>query len=258
MIADNVDASIGPNASLAAGQTILVSASHTSDIEGWAFVGQGGLVALGAQVVVIVDTSSQSARVADGVTIVYAGDGLEVRATADRRVVGHATGVSIGGVAGGLASSVVVVGGTTQATLGTVQVGQNGTVRDVRVHATSTIHAIGDALGVGAGIAAAVNGAVAIVTVNPTVTASVAAGARIRVLRDLLVTAVATTLGRAQALGVAIGGSFALGASVGVAVVSPDHHGVARHERAPAGRRNLLVQARYDHGPTEPARGQGC
>jgi hypothetical protein len=257
-IADNVDASIGDNATLTAGQTILVRASHTSDIEGWAFVGQGGLVALGAQVIVIVDTSSQSARVEDGVTIVRAGDGLEVTAIADRRVVGNATGVSIGGVAGGLASSIVVVGGTTQATLGTVKVGLTGTVRDVRVLAQSTIHAVANTLGVGAGIGAAVNGAVAVVTVNPTVKATIAAGARITVTRDLLLTAVAATLGRAQALGVAIGGGFALGASVGVAVVSPTITAwLATNGLLQVGR-NLIVQARHDHGPMSPLAGYGA
>ena len=112
-VGSRVDAYIG-SATITAGtdasDNVSVGARLVTDIEGKAWGGQGGGVALGAQVVVINDNSQQLAHIDNGAKIQRAGE-VAVEASADRDVHVQGIGLQVAGVAIGVSAAVVEVGG---------------------------------------------------------------------------------------------------------------------------------------------------
>src|SRR5207248_10487598 len=89
-IGSKAEAYIDHNATVIAGadadDRVSVEASLVTDIEGRAWGGQAGGIALGAQVVYISDHSQQLAHIESGANINRAGDTVLVHANADRQV----------------------------------------------------------------------------------------------------------------------------------------------------------------------------
>ena len=94
-IGSKVEAYIG-NATVSAGGAVLVEADLSARVTGKAWGGQGGIAALGAQVVVITDNSIQSARIDSGADILRAGGGVTVTAAATRVMDAQAIGLQVG------------------------------------------------------------------------------------------------------------------------------------------------------------------
>ena len=172
----NVEAKVGAGASLTAGggggDGVGVSADHTGSTSGLAFAGQVGLVAVGAQVVVINDTSTQNAHVDDSAAIRRAGGGIDVEANDTRAVTPLAAGGALAGVAAGAAVAIGNVSGDTEATIGNVAIGDSGPIGSLTVAAASTITLPVTAYSVQAGVLGAISGAVPIAEIDGTTQAS--------------------------------------------------------------------------------------
>ena len=132
----NVEARVGGAARITAGSdpadTIEVSATLNSMVHSIAFIGTAGVVAVGAQVAVLDDTSKQWAHVDTGAQLRQSGGGITVSATAARDVWALGVAVALAGIAAG--ASVVVVGahGDTIAEIGDVAVAGVGAVKGRR------------------------------------------------------------------------------------------------------------------------------
>ncbi len=169
----HADASIALNGDITAGGAVNVIASSTENSMGIAFAGQVGLVTIGAQVVVINDSSDQIAHIDTGAKVKKATI-VDVEASANRSVRPWAIGVAVSGIAVGAAVAVANVSGDTSATIGNVAVGGGGTVGAVKANADShdvklEIHVIS----VGVGLAA-IGGAIAFGSLTGTTHAGVA------------------------------------------------------------------------------------
>jgi len=176
-VRSRTDASIASGAEVNAGadndDDILVEANLVDDVSGEAYAGQAGLVALGAQVVVLKDSSSQYAHIDDSATIDQAGGTVSVTANADRTVSSSAFGGNIGGVAAGVSLSDVTVEGDTMAFIGSnVQIGQDSAkaVNNLDIGALSAVNADAETIAVSAGIFSG-SGSVASTDVSPVVSA---------------------------------------------------------------------------------------
>ncbi len=183
-IDNTVQATIAPNATIAAGDDVVVTSTLNSDIDGDAYAGQAGLVALGAQVVILNETSTQRAAVADGVTITQAANanaaddasGIKITAGGTRRVEAQSIGGTFGAVAAGASIAHANAGGTTTAEIGDgVDIGQQPgqVVQDVTVTVDADVSTNARAIAVAAGIGLAGRGADADATTNPTFEASI-------------------------------------------------------------------------------------
>jgi len=227
-LSSNTDAHVAGGATIGAGgmpgDDILVSAMLHEAATGYAYAGQAGGAALGAQVVVIHDTSAQSAYVEAGAQLGNA-DGVTISAVADRSVQASAVGGGIGGAAAGAAVAVADVGGATRAWVADAIIGIGSsapTVGSVTVSADNTSTAGAVSIGVSAGAGLALNGSVATAKVDPTVQAFAGAGAGIAALGDIAVDARSESAVSADALGVALSANGGVGASVAVATMAPD------------------------------------
>lgn len=210
-------ATVSPGSDL--GDDIALEAMLDGNVRGFAFAGQAGLVGLGAQVVVIHDTSAQAAFVQGGAEILKA-DTLGITAVGDRLVRANATGGNVGGVAAGASVAVVDVGGSTTAFLGGAEVGLAGAaVRNMGITADSSTTADVDSVAVAAGIVAG-SGSVASATVDPTVQAFIGDGAQILVTDNILVEARSQGLVTADAGGIGLSG-IGVGVSRAVATWNP-------------------------------------
>ncbi|UZJ27066.1 hypothetical protein RHODO2019_19090 (plasmid) [Rhodococcus antarcticus] len=116
-------AGVGQYASLTAGGAITVSAGTDETTLGLAIAGAAGVVTLGAQVVVINDSSSQNAHVDAGASLLGAGAGATVSAHSYRSVTADPIGVAISGLAIGASVGIVNVSGDTTATVGSTPPG---------------------------------------------------------------------------------------------------------------------------------------
>jgi len=196
---------------------ILVNATLTDNVTGNAYAGQAGIVALGAQVVVLNDTSTEAAYVGSGAHIPQTSS-LTVEASANRILNANVVGGAIGGVAAGAAIAQGTAGGSTNAYLDTnVQVGQQSgeSVGSITVSAASVDNVNTDAIAVAAGIGAgAVNDSQA--AINPTVQASVGDGANLTTSGAISVMASETPASNAASKGIAVG-AVGLGASFSTA-----------------------------------------
>src|SRR5262245_34294680 len=120
------DAWIGGSANIHAGSgaggDVLVEATHNSEVHGLGFSGAAGLIGIEGQVVVVNDTSSQTAHVDGQVSQANGTNGLKVVADAVRDESVLSIGVGIGLVAGGASIAILNVHGDTQALIGGVAI----------------------------------------------------------------------------------------------------------------------------------------
>ena len=233
-IESHADARIDSNATVTEGgigRTITVSAILNENISGSAFAGQAGLIAAGAQVVVLNDNSTEAATIADGVVIENAGL-VSVIADATRTVSASATGGGIGAVALGAAVSIVNVHGGTDARVEDATIGRDTenpsntipTVGALVVEADAVVTAEAHTAAVEAGLGGgAADASVAAVTVDPGVHAVIGDDADILVSGDVAVNSRMEGDATSEAQGVAVGPTIgALGASVAMASLLPE------------------------------------
>ena len=226
-IKENVSAFIDDNATVSAGtdagDDILVWADSDNDLEGVAFAGQAGtVVALGAQVVVIRDTSTQTAFIDDGAQIPSAGGTVTVKAEADRVSDVSTLGVAgSGGVSAGASVAIGEIKGATSAFVGDVNWPRTSTnIGNLVVTADSAASVEADATGVAIGGYLGANGTVAIGRIEPIVSATVDATSTVGVDGDITVQSLSTGNADANTLGASVG-ALAIGASVSITSVSP-------------------------------------
>ena len=142
-IEGSTDAGIGEGASVSAGAstgTVTVKATFNESVEGVAFAGSGGFVAISGAVAVINDSNAQKAHVDNKASIPRAGGGLVVEAITNRSVNALAPGGGGGAVAAGASVAIVSVSGDDQALIGDVLVGSTSPLGGVSVHAEDTTH----------------------------------------------------------------------------------------------------------------------
>lgn len=171
-IESNVEATIGAGTSITAtGGHVKVDARYDEDIIGVAFTGGGGVVAVGAQVVVINATATQLASFTSG-AVPAAANGIDVDAAADRDLFMVTVGIAGGLAAAGAGIGIANLSGNTTANLGNVtDLGSTGPVGTVDVKAFSDVDASSLAVSVqGGGLA--LSGVVAIITIVGTTSAT--------------------------------------------------------------------------------------
>ncbi|HEV8463176.1 MAG TPA: hypothetical protein VGQ38_20990, partial [Gaiellaceae bacterium] len=171
------EAQIGGTSTISAGGDVLVQAAQNNEqIHGIAFTGAAGLVAVGGEVVVINDTSSQYAHIDTGAKIKRAGGGVAVTGHADRHGDALVVGVGIGAAAAGVSIALITQDGDTTATIGNVAVGTDvtggTTIGSLSVNADADISPNATAYSVQAGVGAGLSGAVAIAKVKGTTSAN--------------------------------------------------------------------------------------
>ncbi len=139
------------------GGSVLVTADHDPTIVAIAIFGSVGVVTLGADIAVIVDSSSQKASIADLASIPRAA-AVTVSATTDRDIVA----IGLGGAAGvaAVAGSValMLVSGDTVAEIGNVSVGSLSPVGSISVTANDEIVVFNFSFAIGAGVITAAAG----------------------------------------------------------------------------------------------------
>ena len=230
-----------------AGDDVSVTAGFVENLSGFAFAGQVGLIGIGAQIVVLHDTSEQTASIDDGATIIQA-DLVSVSSSADRTVDVETTGGQIAGIAAGASVARADVGGSTTAFVGSATIGAGGAVGDLVVTADS-IAAVGStAKAVSAGIGRALSGSVATVTVDPIVEAAIHAGALVAVQRDVVVAADSEAAAAADSSGVTVGLSITTGVSTAEAFVTPQVSALIGDATIGAGH-DVIVEARHNQLP---------
>jgi hypothetical protein len=235
-IGGSTQAYIDAKSTISAGGIVTVEADLVSDnVNGTAFGGDAGIVGIGAQVVDIQDTSTESAAlntdvlVKNGVTT-YSGvaipqaQGVLVTASSNRTLTATAEGGEGGVLAAGASVAIANATGGPSATIGSALIGQSGSASDtvgaVSVTATSadTINASAD--GVAAGIGIAATGVYAEAVSAPNVMAYVGNDAEITSTGNVVVEADDTPYTNAQALGVAAAGDVAVGVVISQATSS--------------------------------------
>ena len=199
----HAEARVGSTASITAGGFVGIGATTDETTNGLAFAGEVGLVAIGAQVVVINDSSAQNAHVDDGASIPAAPGGIAVAAIANRNVTPIAAGGALAGVAAGAAVAVGNVSGDTTATIGNVAIGGGGTIGALTVGAISTIDDEVTVVSVEAGIGVGLGAAVGIASVDGQTKAS--SGAHGPVAGNVSVNAKGTTTANVSSANVATG-----------------------------------------------------
>ena len=215
-IANGADVQAGPNDR----NNVVVVADLGENTQGRAYAGNAGGVALGAQVVVLEDTSTQSAHVDAGSSIAQAGGAVQVYADSRRVVNANTIGGVIGGAAVGAGVTTAHVGGSSTASLsGTV--GGESPVGSVAVAARPYNAANADVFAVAGGLGIAGNGAVATATVDPTITAAIAPDGSVAAAGDVDVTTNSKTRAKARARGIAAAANLAIGVSKATATIAP-------------------------------------
>ncbi|NBU77025.1 MAG: hypothetical protein EBS30_17715, partial [Planctomycetes bacterium] len=185
---------------------LVVQSSMTNTVYSEAYAGVGGLVAIGAQVAVVTDSSNQLAFLGNNVEVRSASS-VKVESLAHRDIETKTAGGQVGLVAAGASISRVTADGRTEATIGNdVKIDQDGgaTVGDVTLNADHYTREKGFAIGVAAGIVAGV-GQEATLELNPTVKATVGTNVRAKVAGTLSAKANATPELDAEARGYAAG-----------------------------------------------------
>ncbi|MDE2506762.1 MAG: hypothetical protein KGM43_06095, partial [Planctomycetota bacterium] len=223
----NTNAQIAGGATITAGSgsngNVLVNASLVETTNGLAFAGLAGALALGGQVVYMNDTSTQIAHVDPGAAIDQAGGTVTVEADATRADNPTAAGVSFGGVTAGAAIAIANIGGSTQAYMNGVFVGQAAgeSVNNLQILADSHTRTQPTALGIAAGLSFSLNGAVAIATINPSIVASIGDNSQVQVTGNLGIESLSEADGHSDAFSVTLSLGAALGASIATSTVSP-------------------------------------
>ncbi|MBI4790757.1 MAG: hypothetical protein HY782_27325, partial [Chloroflexi bacterium] len=212
---------IGENATIRAGNDIVVKAELVEKIKGLAYGAGGGIVALGASVVVANESSNQVATIDNGTNIERAGGTVAVTARGDRDVYVQTISAQVGGGAAGASVAIANVGGSTIAYMGSVNVGQSAgiSVNNIAVTADSTVTDWVQTIAA-AGGCVGISGAVSIATINPTIQAYILSNAHIRVTGNVTLLSSSVVNLELQSYGVAVGAG-ALGGSASVGKVIP-------------------------------------
>ena len=136
---------------------VLVTADHDPTIVAIAIFGSAGVVTLGADISVIVDSTSQRAAIGNSSSIPRAAS-VTVSATTDRDIVA----IGLGGAAGAFAVAgsvaLMLVSGDTVAEIGNVSVGSLSPVGSISVTANDDIVVFNFSFAIGAGVATAAAG----------------------------------------------------------------------------------------------------
>jgi hypothetical protein len=227
-IQSNTDAHIGSRAGVTAGpavgDTVTVNAALNSNSKGTSFGGSLGAVALGAQVIVITDNSTQDAHIDPGAMIDQSGGPVTVEADADRTVTPLAAGGGVGAIAIGAAVAVGNLGGFTFATANGADIGQAQGMTvgglNITASATNVDNAQSYAAQGGVGIVA-INATAAVASVTPQVPASAGPNSLVNSVGDVTIDASSGGSTNAQAFGISLSTGLALGASVALATLTP-------------------------------------
>ncbi|MES1246633.1 MAG: hypothetical protein ABUS54_03040, partial [Actinomycetota bacterium] len=196
---------------VSSGGLLTVHASMQEDTSTIAFAGAGGAIGVAAQVAVLNDHSTQTAVIDDSAVVHRAAGGIDVNAENNRSVASLTIGGAFGAVAAGVAIGVVILDGSTSASIGDATIGDTGTVTNITVESHDRSVGNSEAIAVTAGIGVALAGAVAIAHVNAGSTASIDGSASINATGALQVTADAQPQAIADAIGVAVAGGAGLG-----------------------------------------------
>ncbi len=187
-IEGSTDAGIQSGAQITAGSGgggVTVRSAFDENVNGLALAGAAGVVAVGGDVVVINDSSTQKAHIDDSAAILRAGGGVVVSAgcgdnlsgacaasgNAGRTINALALGAQGGLVAAGASVAVVELSGDTTASIGNVAFGGTGTVSAISVLADDAMTPQTEAVSIGVG-AVAIGGAVAVTDLSGTTLAS--------------------------------------------------------------------------------------
>ena len=127
-IQGNTQAYIDANSTVSAGGNVAVDADLVNDTShGTAFAGTLDIFGVGAQVVVIEDSSTESASLNSGVTIPQAQQ-VQVKASSNRSLTALALGGDVGGIVVGVGVAIANATGGPSANIGSgAQIGQIGT-----------------------------------------------------------------------------------------------------------------------------------
>jgi hypothetical protein len=250
-IADNVTASAGGE--LSAGGNISIVAALDENLTVLAIDGAAGFVGIGAAVVVVNDSSTISASLADGAQVHNAAS-LNVSATAERTYQINTDQVGIGVVTLGASFTRLDVTGDTAARIGNnVQIGQGAgdVVGDISVTGTETIDAHAHTLAIAAG-AVAISANFAFVDVGANASASIGDNAAITSAGTVDVQADGELNVNAEVL-TASGGLGAVGASIAHADLSSSViAGIGAFTSVAAGG-NINVQTRLNNNGNGPS-----
>jgi len=164
-ISGNTDAGIFAGASVSAGGTVGVHAEYDENVTDIGVTGAIGAVAIAGQIVVLTDTSTQTAHIDALASIPQAGTGIDVTALANRTIKGYAIGITLAAGAVGAAIAVISISGDTQALVDNVAIGP-GSVGGLNVTATDNFHPTVVVVGAVAGAGLSISGIVAVVSLS--------------------------------------------------------------------------------------------
>ncbi|MBI1398269.1 MAG: LEPR-XLL domain-containing protein, partial [Betaproteobacteria bacterium] len=245
-VGQNVRASAG--GTLSAGGRIAIEADHVEIVDHTALSTAGGVAGIGASVSVVNDSSTQSAFLASGASVLAASEVL-VRATGDQTLSAFTAQLTSGAGTSGAAFSRIAVDNNaaedTVAAIGTsVAIGQGqGTVGRVSVIATSRVDAgLETRAPTIGGIATNTNFAYADVT--PEVRARIGDGSRIDVTGDVVVRAHTDHDAKADVLSLSVGFGAAFGVSLARANIDPSVSATLGGEISAGG--NVTVSAGHN------------
>jgi N-acetylneuraminic acid mutarotase len=223
-IGEQTSALIGQGATLSAGAagSLNVTAQFTENASGKAYAGQaGGIVGLGAQVVLLNDTSITTASVGSRSDILTAGN-FSVTAGTSRTLNGQSIGGTLATYAAGASVARVKGAGSTSASIaGNVKVGTDtgANVGNVLVYAGDATSASAQAQALAAGIGAGA-GNLAEAQVYPAVSSFIDYPAQVLAHGALTIDAIVTSNPTAQADGITAGG-IAIGVSLATVTAQP-------------------------------------
>lgn len=203
----NTQAFLAEGSIVNAGNNINVTANFTNTLNSIAGAGQGGLVGLGAQVVIVNDDSRQLAAIRNGARINQANNVL-VNALANRTNTSTMVNLQVGGYVAGAAIARLTGKGSTQALVDNdAQIGQvaGSTVGSLSVSADANLTATATTRSLSVGIGSG-SANVAIADFSPTISASIGAGADIKTLRNIDVVSSGTANVSTDVAGVNAGG----------------------------------------------------
>ena len=245
-IEGNTQAYIDTNAKVSAGGTVTVNAVLAGDhASGTALAGSGGIVAVGAQVIDIQDSSTESATINSGASIPQAAQ-VNVTASATRSLDAEAIGGNFGLVAAGAGVAIANASGSTTAGVADgAQIGvQNGeSVGGLSVSASSNDTTTANSYGVAAGYVG-LTAVYAEADASPTVNASI--GGADKVTGSVSDQATTSEQGTAHAFGITVSVAASLGAAVGIANASPTTRAEVNPGASIVAGQNITVTALND------------
>ncbi len=261
-IKGNTQAYIDTNSTVSAVGNIAVDAELVSDnASGTAFAGLAGLTTLGAQVVILNDSSAETATINAGVTIPQAQQVL-VTAVSNRTLNAQAIGGSISGLGVGAGIAIANAGGGATASLG----GSSGggaigqapvqSVGSVAVTTTANDSATANVFAITAGVFLAGTVNIAETQVDPTVQASLGEG-NITVTGGVTVSSQLDATLNATAQGISLSEGVGAAASLANATLTPTVETTATGTNVTAGAGGITLQTLYNATPTGQVAGPG-